>query len=196
MCAEYNSREPAKRVFAQEFNDSTHTFKESDDERAPNYQLLRTGEKANRVFFVGTATEIEDVGNDSEFLRMRVVGPTGTVFVSAGQYEPESADVIRDIETPEYVAVIGKPDTHKPEDSDDTLVSLRAKDAVTVVNEPTRNNWIADTAQLTLDRINNTEGDYVDMAEEIYASDRSDYKDEIREALQSLQSGSPVADEE
>jgi RPA family protein len=190
MSAEYNSREPAKRVFAEEFNNSTHTFKESDDERAPNYQLLRTGEKANRVLFVGTVTEIEDVGNDSEFLRMRVVGPTGSIFVSAGQYEPDSADVIRDIEPPEYVAVIGKPDTHKPEDSDDTLVSLRAKDSVTVVGEDTRNTWISDTAQLTLDRINNTEGEYVEMAEEIYASDRSDYKEEIHEALESIQTDS------
>ncbi|MDY7082565.1 MAG: DNA-binding protein, partial [Halobacteria archaeon] len=46
-------REVAKRVFAGEFRDASHTFKESDDERAPSYLLLPTGQKANRVFVVG-----------------------------------------------------------------------------------------------------------------------------------------------
>jgi RPA family protein len=37
------TREVARRVFAREFNDATYTFKESDDERAPNFSLLPTG---------------------------------------------------------------------------------------------------------------------------------------------------------
>ena len=47
------SREVARRVFAAEYNDASYTFKESDDERAPLYLLLPTGERANRVFVVG-----------------------------------------------------------------------------------------------------------------------------------------------
>jgi hypothetical protein len=50
------TREVARRVFASEFNDAAYTFKESDDERAPVYLLLPTGERANRVFLVGTLT--------------------------------------------------------------------------------------------------------------------------------------------
>jgi RPA family protein len=187
--SEYNTREPAKRVFAAEFNDSTHTFKESDDERAPNYQLLRTGDKANRILFIGTVTETEDVGgNENEFWRMRVSGPTGVVYVTAGQYEPEAADVIRNVEPPEYVAVIAKPSAFEPEDSDDVLMSLRAKDSITIVDDINRQNWVADTAQQTLDRIENTNGEYVGMAEEIYATEREEFKETVREALEELQS--------
>ncbi|MFB6177809.1 MAG: DNA-binding protein, partial [Halobaculum sp.] len=51
------TREVARRVFAAEFNDGSHSFKESEDERAPLYLLLPTGERANRVFLVGTLTE-------------------------------------------------------------------------------------------------------------------------------------------
>lgn len=64
---EIPTREVARRVFAQEFNDAGYTFKESDDERAPVYLLLPTGESANRVFLVGTLTEKEDVGEDNEY---------------------------------------------------------------------------------------------------------------------------------
>ena len=53
------SREVARRVFANEFNVATHAFKESEDERAPNYILLPTGIRANRVFIVGTLTQLE-----------------------------------------------------------------------------------------------------------------------------------------
>ena len=61
------SREVAQRVFAGEFNDASYTFKESDDDRAPVYLLLPSGERANRVFIVGTLTETEDVGEDNEY---------------------------------------------------------------------------------------------------------------------------------
>ncbi|MFW6265140.1 MAG: DNA-binding protein, partial [Halanaeroarchaeum sp.] len=84
------TREVARRVFAAEFNDATYTFKESDDERAPLYALLPTGERVNRVFIVGTLTETEDIGNENEYWRGRVVDPTGTFFVYAGQYQPEA----------------------------------------------------------------------------------------------------------
>ncbi|KPN29615.1 hypothetical protein SY89_00329 [Halolamina pelagica] len=45
MSANAPMREVARRAFATEFNDASHTFKESDDERAPAYQLLPTGRR-------------------------------------------------------------------------------------------------------------------------------------------------------
>jgi RPA family protein len=62
-------RQVAKRAFAAELNDATHIFKESDEERAPNLALLPSGEAANRYFLVGTVTEVNDVGRDSEYYR-------------------------------------------------------------------------------------------------------------------------------
>lgn len=48
------TREVSRRSYAEEFNDAVYTFTESDDEQAPRYALLPTGQKANRVFVVGT----------------------------------------------------------------------------------------------------------------------------------------------
>ncbi|MFB6095202.1 MAG: RPA family protein, partial [Halodesulfurarchaeum sp.] len=145
------TREVARRVFAHEFNDATFTFKESDDERAPLYALLPTGEQANRVFVVGTLTETEDIGEESEYWRGRVVDPTGTFFVYAGQYQPEAASALRELDTPTYVAVVGKPRTFETDDGT-VNVSVRPE-SITEVDEATRDRWVVETAERTLDRI-------------------------------------------
>ena len=99
------TREVAKRVFAGEFNDASYTFKESDDERAPVYLLLPTGERANRVFVVGTLMETEDVGSDSEYWQGQVIDPNGDRFyMYAGQYQPDAASMLRELEPPASVS--------------------------------------------------------------------------------------------
>ncbi len=176
-------REVAKRVFAGEFRDASHTFKESDEERAPTYLLLPTGEKANRVFVVGTLTEKEDIGTESEYWKARVVDPTGTFLVYAGQYQPEAVDVIRDVEPPEYVAVVGKPDTYEPDGEDGDVITSVRPESVTVVDADTRDRWIAETAERTLERIEG--GDRREEARDVYGE--HDYRRVVTEALENLE---------
>jgi RPA family protein len=187
------TRKVARRVFASEFNDAGYTFKESDDERAPIYLLLPTGERANRVFVVGTLTEKEDIGEDSEYWRGRVVDPTGTFFVYAGQYQPDAAAMLRDLEPPAYVAIVGKPRTYEPEDSEegDVLVSLRPE-SITVVDADTRDRWVVETAERTLDRVeafDDEANEYARMARERYGHPVETYRDRAIEALESLEEG-------
>ena len=182
------TREVARRVFAREFNDATFTFKESDDERAPVYTLLPTGERANRVFVVGTLTETEDVGDESEYWRGRVVDPTGTFFVYAGQYQPEAAGVLRDTEPPAYVAVTGKPRTYETDDGN-VNVSLRPE-SITVVDAATRDRWVVETAERTIDRIERFaagEGEYVASAREHYGDDVTEYEGAVVTALEGIE---------
>jgi len=181
-------REVARRTFAREFNDAHYTFKESDDERAPVYLLLPTGERANRVFVVGTLTETEDVGDESEYWRGRVVDPTGTFFVYAGQYQPEAAGVLRDTEPPAYVAVTGKPRTYETDDGT-VNVSLRPE-SITVVDATTRDRWVVETAERTVERIERFHagvGEYVAMAKEQYGEDVSDYEETVVTALDGIE---------
>jgi uncharacterized protein len=202
------TREVARRVFASEFNDSTYTFKESDDERAPNYALLPTGDRANRVFIVGTLTETEDVGEESEYWRGRVVDPTGTFFVYAGQYQPEAASVLRDAEPPEYVAIVGKPRTYETDDGT-VNVSVRPE-SIAIVDEDTRDRWVVETAERTLDRIEAFHeweseqeapasgstaptNEYAQMARERYDSPVINYRNDVIAALETLED---VADAE
>ena len=198
------SREVARRAFAAEFNDASYTFKESDDERAPLYALLPTGARANRVYVVGTLTETEDVGEDSEYWRGRVVDPTGTFFSYAGQYQPEAASALRETETPAYVAVVGKPRTFET-DEGDTNVSLRPE-SITVVDAATRDRWVVETADRTLGRIEAFDGaaseggeaaapdEYATMAETQYDSDLSVYRDQVIAALEDLEEAEVTAE--
>lgn len=188
------SRELAHRVFATEFNDATFTFKESDDDRAPLYLLLPTGAKANRVFVVGTLTETEDVGGDGEYWRGRVVDPTGTYFVYAGQYQPQPAGLLRDIDTPAYVAVVGKPRTYETDDGS-VNVSLRPE-SITPVDVGTRDRWVVETANRTLDRIAAFESETNDaaaMVRDEYDGDIETYRETVIEALESLEERSQPA---
>ncbi|MFC7134718.1 MULTISPECIES: RPA family protein [Salinibaculum] len=186
------TREVARRVFAREFNDATYTFKESDDERAPVYVLLPTGQRANRVFLVGTLTETEDVGEDSEYWQGRIVDPNGdTFFTYAGQYQPDAASMLRELEPPEYVAVVGKPRTYETEEGD-VNVSVRPE-SISRVDEATRDRWVVETAERTLERIqaysadDETIDEYVEMAHEEYDLDVGTYKRAVEEALASLE---------
>jgi len=191
------TREVARRAFAAEFNDASHTFKESEDERAPVYLLLPTGEQANRVFVVGTLTEKEDVGEDSEYWRGRVVDPTGTFFVYAGQYQPDAAGMLRELEPPAYVAIAGKPRTYETDDGT-VNVSLRPE-SITVVDAATRDRWVVETAERTLERVAAFDGDvnqYAAMADQEYDLPVEQYRESAINALESLDSDGESETEE
>jgi hypothetical protein len=186
------TREVARRAFANEFNDASYTFKESDDERAPVYVLLPTGERANRVFVVGTLTEKEDVGEDSEYWRGRVVDPNGdTYFVYAGQYQPDAASTLRELETPAYVSIVGKPRTYQAEGEEDVYVSIRPE-SITEVDSATRDRWVVETAERTLERVtafDDEANEYARMAEEQYDPAVEQYRSRAVAALESLDDG-------
>ena len=189
------TREVARRVFAREFNDASYTFKESDDDRAPVYSLLPTGQRANRVFLVGTLTETEDVGEDSEYWQGRVVDPNGdTFFMYAGQYQPDAASMLRELEPPAYVAVVGKPRTYET-DEGDVNVSVRPE-SISEVDEATRDRWVVEAAERTLERIRRfTDADpedpdtdeYIAMAHEEYGDDAEPYRQSVVGALESME---------
>jgi RPA family protein len=192
-----SGREVARRLFAREFNDATYTFKESDDELAPNYTLLPTGERANRLFFVGTLTGTEDVGSDSEYWQGRVVDPTGTFYVYAGQYQPEAANTLREIDTPAYVAVAGKPRSYET-DEGETNVAVRPE-SINHVEEPVRDRWVVETAAQTIERIQAFDAetnDYAHMAREEYGDSISSYREEAIAALESLETTDNPVDED
>ncbi len=195
MSSENITRNTAKRVFARELNDAEHQFKESDDERAPNWSLLPTGEKANRIFIAGTLTETTNVGNDSEYWRGRIVDGSGEKFyIYAGQYQPDAMAFLRQTDPPAYVTVVGKPSTYtnNDEDDDNVYVSVRPEE-IQIVEEETRNNWIIETANHTLARVQRfaearEDGGLTPLMEDAiaeYGGELEVYRDAAVEALES-----------
>ncbi|MGQ4556958.1 RPA family protein [Halobellus sp. GM3] len=190
-------REVAKHVFAAELNEATYTFKTSQDERAPVYVALPTGVRANRVCVMGTVTDVEDVGtDDQEYLRVRVVDPTGTFWVYAGQYQHEALKNLKKIQPPEFLAVIGKPRTYKTDDGA-INVSLVPED-VGVVDISTRDIWVFEAARRTLERVESareTSPKVAALAREQYGHDGSYFAHVAAFALQNLLDGDESATE-
>ncbi len=185
--AEY-TREVARRVFAQEFRESTLTFKDGDDQYAPQYLLTPTGARVNRMFIVGTLIEKDDIGTEAEYWRGRVTDPTGSFTIYAGQYQPEAAQVLAGCEVPAFIAVVGKPSTYTTAEGD-ILTSIRPE-SIHVVDGQTRDIWVMDTAKNTLDRLKELESgvntpDLV-KAREYYAPDVKHYRSLVAQALRSL----------
>lgn len=143
-------REVAWRVFAWEFNRSNLHVSEGD-ERAPNYIITPTGVKCNRLFIVGVVTEVENIGKDNTLWRGRVADPTGVFTVYAGQYQPESAIFLSELNIPAYVAVVGKARKFEPEDGS-VYTSVRPEE-INNADEKLRDRWVIDTAERTLERI-------------------------------------------
>ena len=144
-------REPARRVFAGELRECRYQFKDGEDEKSPTFVLLPSGERCNRIFIVDTLTEKQRQGDQNVFYRGRVVDPSGTFFVMAGSYQPEAMQQLAKIETPAFVAVVGKPNLYQKPDGS-FLVSVRVE-SITVVDKETRDLWVLDAAGRTLDRV-------------------------------------------
>jgi len=143
-------RETAHRAFAQEFNAARHEIK-GQGEKDPSFVVTPLGAKVNRLHVVGVCTDIETVGESGEVWRARISDPTGVFTVYAGQYQPEAAQALSQIQPPQFVAVTGKARTYEPEPGS-LFVSIRPE-SVTVVDEGTRDQWILDTARRTRDRL-------------------------------------------
>ncbi len=145
------NREVAWRIFAREFNDSDLEI-EGGEERAPSYLVSPLGAKVNRIYSVGVLTEKENIGDPKEPMwRARVTDPTGTFFVSAGQYQPEVTTTLTNMEPPLFVAVVGKANTYQP-DEETFLTSIRAE-LIKEVSEEQRDNWIIEAARSLKKRI-------------------------------------------
>lgn len=185
--SESRGREIAQRVFAREFNDISYTFTEVDDDMAPNYGLLPTGEKINRIFVIGTLTETEDVGNDVEYWQGRIVDPTGTFYAYAGKFQPEAKRMLIQTTTPEYISVTGKPNIYETDDG--TMNAIIQPEVISIVDEATRDRWVVETAKKTLNRIKDYDdeiNDYARMVDEQYTTSLESYREGLIGALESL----------
>jgi len=143
-------REPAWRLFAAEYNETTCRI-EGEGEKTPSYIVTPLGAKVNRLYVVGVLTNVEDLSNEGEMLRAHVSDPTGVFVLYVGQYQPEILDYLSHMDTPSYVALMGKSRTYEPEEGT-IYVSVRPE-MIREVDNSLRNYWILEACRHTKKRI-------------------------------------------
>lgn len=146
-----NVRESAWRLFAGELNSST-LEERGTEEKSPNYVISPLGAAMNRVLIAGVLLEKENRGTDDDPLwNGRIQDISGNFFINVGRYQPAAAVTMADIDTPAYVAVVGKLRTFSRDDGR-VMVMVRPEKIVEI-DEETRKLWILRTAQATWKRL-------------------------------------------
>jgi len=150
-----NTREVAWRVFAEEYN-STVLEHSGEGEKPVSYVITPLGAKINRLYVVGVVTDIEDVGEGGkQRFRARITDPTGTYYVSAGEYQPSAAMALSKMSPPAFAAVVGKSRAYSPEEGVKYL-SIRPEQ-IREVDAEARDYWVVEAAKSTLLRIDAVE---------------------------------------
>lgn len=140
-----NARETAWRMFAGELNSSS-LEKKGADEKSPSYVITPLGAMVNRVLVAGVLLEKENTGSEDEPMwKGRVQDVSGNFFINVGKFQPEAAAAMADIETPSFVAIVGKVRTYTTDDGR-TFVTVRPERIVNITDE-SRNMWILEAAQ-------------------------------------------------
>ncbi|PSG96930.1 hypothetical protein BRD56_08225 [Thermoplasmatales archaeon SW_10_69_26] len=158
-------REPAWRVFAAEFNDAQHEI-QAEGEMAPSYVITPLGARANRLFVVGVLTSNDETGEDGSMQRAQITDPTGVFYVSAGRYQPEALETLRELDPPQIVGVVGKARTYEPEEG--TVYTSIQPEAIHPMKSEDRDAWILQTAEATVDRVEAMDQAF-DLEEEVSA---------------------------
>jgi len=179
-------REPACRVFANEFREVRLQFRDGTDEKSPTYALLPTGIRCNRIFACGEMILKEKKGDENTFYAVRVKDPTGIFFVGAGSYQQDAMQQIARIEQGSFVAVIGKPVLRNMDDGS-VFVSVRAE-SVFPVDRDTYRIWVDDAAEQTLNRVDafGTTPDSKKAAE-FYNTNPEIFRQTVRSALRTVE---------
>jgi len=146
-----NAREVAWRIFAEEYNSSSMEHS-GEGEKPVSYIITPLGAKVNRMMVVGVITDIEDVGEeDKPRYRARITDPTGSFYISAGEYQPEAAAVLSKMAPPVFAAIVGKSRLYSPEEGV-AYLSIRPE-RIREVDAGARDHWVLETARSTLQRI-------------------------------------------
>ena len=146
-------RQPALRIFAAELAESKQTITEHVEGRDydSHYQLTPSEVKVKRVFMIGVLVEVDNVESSGNYLRGRIIDPTGAFTVYAGQYQPEALQALSGFTIPCFVAVIGKTNAYRP-DEKTTIVSIRPE-TIVEIDAKTRDYWIKETVYKTIERV-------------------------------------------
>lgn len=144
-------RETAWRVFSNELNASVVEIK-ATEEKMPSYLVSPLGAKINRVLIAGVLTEKINSGTEDEPMwRARVQDVNGQFFLNIGRFQTEAAATIADLDTPCFVAAVGRVRAYTPEGGR-TMISVRPE-RIIQIDEPLMHEWLLETASSAWTRL-------------------------------------------
>ncbi len=167
------SRYPAIRLFPQELYGVVKVNAGDKEKFIAASVVTRLGSTVSRVLVMGTATVINEVvyeavpeKNMSEMTRykMEIMTPVGDQYHNKfyvecdTKYSPEPASFMKANKDacPFHVAVMGKIKVWTPPDDPNKHIVTIKPESIKMVNKEDVEQWLEETAKLTLERIEKT----------------------------------------
>jgi len=138
--------EGAVRVFAGEFSGSTLSVQDEDGQ-SPAWIVTPGGTWCRFMYLAGAITEVSENG---DMLRCRLADPTGAFNLVIGGRNTPLAEQFRKIHVPSFVTVTGRAQMYR---RNGTIELSVRPDHVTVVDRAVRDQWVLETAELTLGKL-------------------------------------------
>lgn len=110
-----------------------------------------TGEKANKVFLVAALMEKEDIGKEKTFWKAKVADPSGPIYITAGEYQPEASTQLAEIPIHSIISIIGKLTSFETEDRV-RIINIRAE-SITLASSETQEIYLKELAGFLSERI-------------------------------------------
>lgn len=176
--------ESAERIFAKEFRNITHSFKQGDNQYSPKYYTLPSGGKAHRILMCGVFVECEDVGNDNVYYKVELADPTGKFKCFVGDDEDNvfNRKVLENIEESKTLMVYGKPDVDEFKGNE--YVSVKYVDSVAPVEQKYYMKWVHETINCTKNRFMSYDEDW-ERAKNHYGNPR-EWRDMLFDVMSKL----------
>ncbi|MCQ2085882.1 MAG: glycerol dehydrogenase [archaeon] len=140
-------REQAWRIFSRELNASSLYQEGNIDLKTPSYIITPFGSMVNRVLISGKLTMKENSGSEVRPVwKLKVLDPLGNFFLTINEeYQSEAGGDLFDVQTGDYVTVIGKVKMNKFEDGG-TFINVRPERIVKTTEEEYK-EWMLDAAK-------------------------------------------------
>lgn len=172
--------EEAERAFAWEIKKTTERDRGNDDAQNESAVLLPTGVSGRRVFVVAQLDNVIAMNVDEGSWRGRLLDPTGAVLVHVGRHQRTDIRTDGPNESPVYVAVVGTP-RHTVSARGSDYISL-FPDRIGRVDEERMKEWVVETSDRTLERIECLEREATDeatLARKAYDIDPNWYREVV-----------------
>ncbi|MCD6503694.1 MAG: hypothetical protein J7K58_05695 [Euryarchaeota archaeon] len=145
-------RQVAWRVFIEEVKRSRYIHEEEMDDKTIRYLVSPFGALINRVFFVGTVTDVIE-SKERRSIKARISDITGVISIYAGEFQPDVYTFLKLLENePTIVMLTAKIRIFEPEEG--RKIPIIRPEWIKKAKLSDRNAWIIDVASNTIERLN------------------------------------------
>lgn len=158
-----SKRQPAVRLFSQEFSESTLSDK-GPDEFDPAFVITKLGCMVNRTLVAGLLESLNprETSGGNTMWQGTLRDPSGLHYFSVGDFQggallAQAAQLSSDLEGGDPIQLMMVAKTRLFQSDDGSIYTSLKPEEMCVINPKTYANWLVETSEATMQRVKNSE---------------------------------------